>query len=325
MILERARRYLETRLPRSDSWALTQSTIYILPTRAGWAFAVTLAVMLLASINYQLNLGYGLTFLLCGAGLVAMQQTHANLRGLTLRVRSPQPVFAGAPAPIDIVIDNPGHERLGLGLGVYRAGHKGMAYVDAPRLGMATARLSFVPAQRGRQLLPTIMAETNFPLGLFRAWTVWRPAAMVLVYPRPEQPPQPLPAPQAMPGGGLAARQGSGSEFEGVRAYRRGDPLRLVVWKKVARSNELVSRDSSTSANQELWLDLQRGAAGTDVEAQLSRLAAWVLAADRLGLNYGLRLPGLELPCAAGEAQRRALLQTLACWPPGGPQGGLQR
>ncbi|WP_088278687.1 DUF58 domain-containing protein [Ideonella sp. A 288] len=312
MILDRFRNYLENRLPRSDSWALTQSSIYILPTRAGWAFAVTLVVMLLTSINYQLNLGYVLTFLLCGAGLVAMQQTHANLRGLTLRVRSPQPVFAGEPAPIDIVLDNPGRERHGLGLGLYRAGHKGMAWVDAPALGAGSARLSFVPQRRGRHLLPTIMAETNFPLGLFRAWTVWRPAAEVLVYPRPEQPAQALPALQQAPGAVHAAQHGSGGEFEGVRAYRRGDPMRQVVWKKVARNNELVSRDASTSASQELWLDLPRGL--PDTEAQLSRLAAWVLAADRLGVNYGLRLPGHELPCASGDGQRRTALQALACW-----------
>ena len=314
MLLDHLRNYLESRLPRSDNWALTQSNIYILPTRAGWAFAGTLGVMLLTSINYQLNLGYALTFLLCGAGLVAMVQTHANLRGLSLRLRSPAPVFAGEPAAIDIVIDNPGHERLGLGLCVYRAGHKGMAWVDAPDHGMGAARLTFVPPQRGRHNLPTIMAETHFPLGLFRAWTVWRPAAQVLVYPRPEQPAQPLPGLQAAPGGAPAQHAGGGGEFDGVRAYRRGDALRLVVWKKVARSNEMISRDANTSASQELWLDMH-GSAASPLEAQLSRLAAWVLAADQLGLNYGLRLPGLELPCAAGEPQRRHALKTLACWP----------
>lgn len=309
-------RYLENRLPRSDSWVLTQSNIYILPTRAGWAFAVTIAVMLVASINYQLNLGYALTFLLCGAGLVGMQQTHANLRGLTLRVRSPQPLFAGDPAAIDVVLDNPGRERTGIGLGVYRAGHQGMAWVDVPDHGSSTARLSFVPPQRGRHALPTVMAETNFPLGLFRAWTVWRPQAEVLVYPRPEQPAQPLPALQSAPGGARARRLGGGGEFEGVRAYRRGDPLRQVVWKKMARSNEMISRDASTGVNQELWLDLPGGLNG-DVEAQLSRLSAWVQMADRQALIYGLRLPGLELPCDSGDTHRRAALQVLACWPQG--------
>lgn len=313
MIAERARRWLESRLPRSDSWALTQSTIYILPTRAGWAFALTLVVMLLASINYQLNLGYVLTFTLCGAGLAGIVQTHANLRGLTLRLRAPSPVFAGEPAAIQVVIDNPGAERHGIGLGVYRAGHQGMAWVDAPAMGTGAARLSFVPEHRGRLALPTLIAETNFPLGLFRAWTVWRPAAQVLVYPRPEQPPQPLPAPRAAAGGTRSAPTGGG-EFEGVRSYRRGDPLRGVVWKKVARTNELVSRDASTSASREVWLDAPQLRAA-EAEPLLSRLTAWVLMADQQNLSFGLRLPGIELPCAGGEAQRRAALQALACWP----------
>jgi uncharacterized protein (DUF58 family) len=48
------------------------------------------------------------------------------------------------------------------------------------------------------------------------------------------------------------------------------------------------------------------------LEQKLSRLCAWVLAADRLDLRYGLRLPGVDLPPASGEAQRRACLTALA-------------
>jgi hypothetical protein len=42
----------------------------------------TLLVLLVASINYQLNLGYLLTFLLAGSALVGMHVCHATLRGL---------------------------------------------------------------------------------------------------------------------------------------------------------------------------------------------------------------------------------------------------
>lgn len=314
MIAERVRTYFENRLPRSDSWTLGQGNIYILPTRAGWAYAVTLIVMLLASINYQLNLGYGLTFLLCGAGLVAMQQTHANLRRLTLRVKSPQPVFAGDRAQLEVQISSPSRERHGIGLGLYRGGHKGMAWIDVPAQGAGSARLAFVPERRGLHPLPTLMAETNFPLGLFKAWTVWRPAGQALVYPRPETPAVGLPAAQAVPGGTQQAQVRSGGEFDGVRAYRRGDPLRQVVWKKVGKSGEMVSRDTTSSASRELWLDLQQAAGLADAELRLSRLSAWVLAAERVGASFGLRLPGVELPCAAGEAQRRAALEALALW-----------
>ena len=68
---------------------LTQRNIYILPTKAGLAFALTLMVLLLASINYQLNLGYVLTFLLAGSGVVSMHLTHGTLRGLTLHLQPP--------------------------------------------------------------------------------------------------------------------------------------------------------------------------------------------------------------------------------------------
>ena len=54
----------------------------------------------MASINYQLNLGYLLTFLLAGSGVVGMHVTHGTLRGLTLHLLPPAPVFAGASAPL---------------------------------------------------------------------------------------------------------------------------------------------------------------------------------------------------------------------------------
>ena len=61
---QRLRAWWLSRLPLTDTWQLGQRNIYILPTKAGYAFAATLVVMLLAAINYQLNLGYALTFLL---------------------------------------------------------------------------------------------------------------------------------------------------------------------------------------------------------------------------------------------------------------------
>jgi len=192
-----------------------------------------------------------------------------------------------------------------------------LTWTDVPAGGQATVHLSFVPQQRGRHDVPTLIAETRFPLGLFRAWAVWRPAAQLLVYPQLERPAAPLPAASPMAGGPAHARRTEGTDFEGIRGYRRGDPLKLVVWKKAARAletgGELVSRDSSASAHWQLWLAWQQCAGMAD-EERLSRLAAWVLAAHRAGADYGLRLPGIELPRGQGEAQRRASLEALALW-----------
>jgi uncharacterized protein (DUF58 family) len=75
-----------------------------------------------------------------------------------------------------------------------------------------------------------------------------------------------------------------------------------------------VSRDTSTSARQELWLDWS-ACSSLAAEDRLSRLAAWTLAADRAVADYGLRLPGLELEPGDGDTQRLRCLQALALWP----------
>jgi uncharacterized protein (DUF58 family) len=280
-------------------------------------FAITLFVLLLASINYQLNLGYVLTFLLAGSGAVSMHLTHATLRGLTLHLRAPAPVFAEEPALLEAVLSSPGSERFGIGMRIESAPWITMAWVDVPAGGQFTARVSFVPPRRGRHAVPALCAETRFPTGLFRAWSVWRPAAQVLVYPKPERPGPPLPAAQPVSGGPTRASSPDGGEIEGIRAYRRGDPLKMVVWKKAAKAmetgGELVSRDSTASAQRELWLTWQ-SCGPLPAEARLSRLAAWVVAADRAGARYGLRLPGIELPPHVGDAHRRACLEALATW-----------
>ncbi len=313
----RFRAWWHARLPRTDTLLLTQRNVYILPTRAGFLFAGTLLLLLVASINYQLNLGYLLTFLLAGSGVVSMHLTHGTLRGLTLHLHPVAAVHAGDAALLEVVLTTPGAARWGIGLRVEPAAMRSLSWTDVQAGGQATVHLSFIPERRGRHDVPTLVAETRFPLGLFRAWAVWRPAAQLLVYPRTERPAPALPAASPVAGGTAPSRRSEGADFDGVRAYRRGDPQKLVVWKKAARAfetgGELISRDSSASAHFQLWLEWQR-CVGLADEERLSRLAAWVLAAHRGGADFGLRLPGLELPLAQGDAQRRASLEALALW-----------
>ena len=327
-IRARFRRWFEARLPLSDSVTLTQRTVYILPTRPGLMLFLTLAVLLVASINYQLNLGYLLTFLLVGTTLVGMHVCHGTLRGLAMNLIAPHAHYAGASTAFDIKLMNARRSvRYGIGLSLLNpldlAAQKGAArhwaWTDVPAQGSSLVQVAFTPARRGLHRLPTLTAETRFPLGTFRVWTVWRPAAQVMVYPAPEPSPPPLPPgePRAQ-GAGSAARAQSSGESDGVRAYRRGDPLKNVLWKKAAKTGEqsgesggLVVRDTQQTQRHELWLDI-RQAGPLDLEHKLSRLCAWVLQADRLGLDYGLRLSTLEIRPASGEAHKRRCLEALA-------------
>ena len=335
----RFQRWWQARLPLSDSVTLTQRNVYILPTWPGFMLGATLLVLLVASINYQLNLGYLLTFLLAGSAVVGMHVCHGTLRGLTLNLIAPDPQHAGSSAIVGInIVSDRRRVRHGIGLRVMGTGGetpslKGeppqqqnkpprvhaepphWVWTDVPAQGSCTVHVAFMPENRGLHRVPTLTVETRFPLGTFRVWTVWRPAAQVLVYPAPEPHHPPLPAGEPRVGGAQATHLHATGEYDGVRAYRRGDPLKLVVWKKAAKADELVSRDAQQAQQFELWLDFaQTGIQNTQsaTEHKLSRLCAWVLEADKRNLDYGLRLPGLEIKPASGLAHKKRCMEALA-------------
>ncbi len=302
--------WLQNRLPLADHITLNQRNVYILPTRAGLMLGLTLLVLLVASINYQLNLGYLLTFLLTGCALVAMHVSHATLRGLTMHLVTPSACYTGATALFFINLQNDRkHMRYGISLAVQNVAH--WVDVDVGAQASTTVQLAFTPSRRGLQRLPTLTAQTLFPLGTFRVWALWRPAAQVLVYPAPEAHPPPLPASSAQ----ISNRQSPGlhppGEPDGLRAYRRGDSLKTIVWKKAAKTGELVSRDQTALQPHLLWLEPQHTGLG-QLEAQLSRLCAWVLLAEKSGLRYGLRISGQEIAPASGLAHQQRCLQALA-------------
>jgi uncharacterized protein (DUF58 family) len=308
----------QARHPESDTHRMGQRNIYILPSRPGLFFCATLLVLLLASINDQLSLGYALTFLLAGAGFASMHATHANLRGLALDLKAPAAVFAGEDLQLEVRLHNDdARPRYGVGI---RVGTGEPAWVDVPAGGHALLHLACPAPRRGLQALPLLRIETRFPLGLFGAWSLWRPAARAWVYPSPEQPAPPLPAQAALSGERSSPRAlafTQGEDLEGVRPYRQGDSSRQVLWKKAAQSpdGQLLVRETQAPAGSERRLALA-DTAGLPWEARLSRLTAWVLLAERQGQPWAFALlPGQDLAPALGPQQRQAALELLAAAP----------
>ena len=305
-----------------------QNNIYILPSRPGLAFCITLLILLLGTINDQLSLGYALTFLLAGAGLASMHNTHGNLRGLSLDLKPPAAVFAGDEVALELRLHNSGRARYGIGVHVLGGNDADIAWTDVPAQGHASLHLRYPATARGHHALPTLQIVTRFPLGLFRAWSVWRPAAAVWIYPKPERPCPPFASlhgdgdgDDGEPPAASAQRMplpAAGQDFDGVRTYRRGDSMRRVLWKKAALSlaqgTPLWVRDSQAPPATALWLDW-RDAAPLAAEARLSRLTAWVLAAEQAQTPFGLRLPSFECPPALGAAPLESALQALAGQP----------
>ncbi|KTT66858.1 hypothetical protein NS383_04455 [Pseudomonas oryzihabitans] len=300
--------WLARRIPPANRITLDQRRIFILPTRQGAAFAVALLLMLLAGINYQNSLAYGLTFLLFSLALVAMLHTYRNLAGLQLAGGAASPVFAGEAAGFRLRLesDRRAHQAIALGWP-----GEPLIQSDVPA-GESVALQVFHPAPKRGWLRPErLRVESRFPLGLFVAWSWLDLDVRTLVYPRPlEAAPPPRSGEDS--GGEEGQRQaGQGADdFQGLRPYQPGDSRRRLDWKAFSRGQGLLVKDFTALAGSELWLDFS--VLDGDTETRLSWLCQAVLDCSTRQLRFGLRLPGVELSPASGDNQRDSALQALA-------------
>jgi len=298
--------------PEAAPILLNQRRVFVLPTRAGLLYGISLLSMLLGAINYNLSLGYALIFLLAGLGVVALLHTFRNLVRLEIAPGRTEPVFAGETAQFGLILTNTRRQdRYAIGLRIGQARH---VMTDLPA-GLGTlVSVPLVARQRGWLRPGRITLETRYPLGLVRAWSYIEPTMRCLVYPEPEAHAPPLPAADGGEAGGL--RSGRGSEdFSGLRAHQPADPLRHIAWKAVVRTGgigPLLTKQFAGASAAQLWLDWQALPASLGVEARLSRLTRWLLDAEAQGLSVGLRLPDREIRPANGGAHLQHCLEALA-------------
>jgi uncharacterized protein (DUF58 family) len=288
---------------------LKRRRIYIVPTRFGVVFAAMVFAMLLGSINYGASLGFGLTFLLTGLGLVLMHHCHNNLLGLRLKFLGAPAVFAGERAEFRLAIDNESRASR-FEIELRHDGHAaapadvGAGDTEIVRLGVSTERRGWVSLGRFR-------VETRYPTRLFRAWTWVHMDAFALVYPRPAKPGRPLPLGA---GGGLHGAPSAGDDdFAGLRPAGPGDSRQRIAWKAYARNDLLLLKEFASGTQEPCvldWVTLPE----LDVEERLAQLCRWCLDADREGRSLGLRVPGVEIPLGLGPMHLAACLEALALY-----------
>jgi len=314
---QRARWRARTTARDTGSVRLDGRRVYILPTRAGLGFAGLLLLLLIGAINYNLGLGFGLTFVAGACAVVDMVQTTRNLSGLVLSAGRAGAVFAGEAAPFELRVDNPTNlARYAVWIDFEQADTPRQAVDVAPGAGTTLVLRAPTPA-RGWMRPPRVHLATRFPLGLFGAWSWWQPDARALVYPFPEQDAPPLPM-QGHPSPDGAGGAGS-DDFAGVRSYQPGDPLRHLAWRQIARlgpdhGGQLVSKHFEGGTVDELVLDFDALPPQLGVELKLARMTRWVLEAEARALPYAFRLGRVHYDAALGTAHEAACLRALALY-----------
>lgn len=287
---------------------LNRKRITILPTGHGLVFMTVLAGMLLGSANYNNNLGFLLTFLLGSMGFVSIFHTYKNLAGLKVLSASSRPVFAGDTAVFEFRVNSGRYERSGVS---FRLADGPESNHSMPKEQEIRIEVRSPAPTRGILRPRPLIIATCHPLGLFRAWIRLSPPLETLVYPCPIQGLMVSRRHRSTGTGRAGSSQSPGADdFDGLKTYQPGDPLRHISWKAFSKGQGVLTKSFSAETGHTVSLDWQQ--LSGDDEKRLSHLSAMVLQAERLGLCYGLNLPGNTLEPEQGGAHKHRCLEALA-------------
>ena len=101
-------------------------------------------------------------------------------------------------------------------------------------------------------------------------------------------------------------------DFYDMRSFQPGDSPRHIMWRSYARQDELFVKQFAAYADTRLILDWFQ--VEGDTELRLSRLTGMALNAYRSEIEFGLKLPQLEISPNSGKAHLDCVLKELALY-----------
>ena len=266
-----------------------------------------LFALLLAAINYENSLIYGLTFWLGSVFFVTIFYTYKNLTSISLELQKSGAGFVGEDIEFAIKVTRPENsKRESIQLGWPDQVKQWAELYE----NTSTTVHCFVKAKKRGWLNPErLLVESYYPLGMLRAWTWVDLNANAIVYPKPLFREHRFECVGEEDEGHLSHRSGS-DDFYDLRNYHPGDTPRHILWRSYARQDELVVKQFAAYTDSHLILDWYQ--LEGDIELRLSFLTGMALNANNNDKEFGLKLPQMEISPNTGKVHLDRVLKELA-------------
>jgi len=304
------KKWLDRRIPLNEKVELSQRSIFILPSKIGFMFALLLILLMVTAINYQNSLIFALAFWLFSVALSAMIFSFRNLSGLVIKTSHPAFGFVGEHIEIPIRLKSNKRQHQGLEIAWLKEDLREVAIMANKEKEIT---IPFQLQKRGHLETPKLSLKSYYPFGLYKCWTWLSLKTPGVVFPKPIFSP-------------FIAGEGEGNdtqsdislsvgndEFMGFRNYQVGDSLKHVAWKYLAKGKGLLSKEYDSQQLSMQWLDWH-SLQNMSLESRLSHLCGWVLQAEQEGRAYGLRLPTITIQPGQGDQHRTHCLTQLALY-----------
>lgn len=266
----------------------------------------------LSAFNTGNNLLYIVLAMMLGLLFIQNVLAEWNLRGLRVERRLPPEVFAYEGALGGLVLVNKRKHLAAFGVHVEEldGGEARVLLGIVPAGESVEAVATWTFAERGRDQLGRVRLASTFPFGLFRRSRELDLPGEVLVYPRRRH----GPLARGQSGTGTEERpdqrSGGGGDYQGLRPYVPGDPVRQIHWRNSSRAGQplVVLRERECAETVVVRIE------GRRLEQELALACGQIVRHFAWGHAVGLQLPERRLEARTGSAWRRRLLTALALY-----------
>ncbi len=288
-----------------------------------------------AAVNTGNNLLYLLLAMMLSLIVVSGLLSERCLRGLLVRRRLPEQVYANRPAMASLSVANkkPRFPTFALQVQDVVGGvavDRGIHVASLPPGGFSLQTYPILFPRRGLYRIEGVRLQTRFPFGLFQK-AVTRPLATeIVVYPEIVPLPDRLARELAVAGDEQSLPQrGPGSGLSNLRDYEPGDDSRRIHWKTSARQARLTIRETELEDLRRVTLALPTvwpaggtaepsvpAAVAAAFERAVSLMASLAASFEERGYSLRLLAGSDEVPFGAGPAHLHRILRTLALCQP---------
>jgi len=289
---------------------INRRQLYILPTRSGMTYLIVLLLTLTGSINYENSLGFMLSFLLGSMGFLSMIYTHQNINQLNIKAGRAEPVFAGQTIKFPIYLSSK-NNKISPNIKLLSGSEKTTtAHIIN---GLETnCKLQLNAPHRGYVSIGRIKLFSEFPMGLFHAWSWLKLDSQCLVYPAPDTHHHALQFENNQGQGFNNSHQQGVDDFAGIRQYQDGDLPNHMAWKAIAKTGSLQTKIFTNDCAKKIWINWSHTNETLDIEHRLSILCRMVLDAHDKNIIYGLQIPETTIPPSSGLQHKQNCLKSLA-------------
>ena len=280
----------------------------MLPSKLGGQFLIIALLNFVMGINYQNNLILAMAYLMVVVMVFAILTGYKNVRGLLVKYLSVKEDYAPkAPVArfelqaksrcelVKLINNNIESEAVSL-----QSNEKN------------SVEIALKCSERGAYGFDRVKIISHFPFGLVSVWSYIEPIDTVYVYPKPiptEKLDTQLHDNDEHDGDNAQIKAGN-DDFYQLTSFVQGTALNKVSWKHYAKTQQLLTKEFTSDASQELALNFNMLTGNN--EHRLSQLCFLVNQLTDQHMAFSLTLPNKHIAKGLGVHHQRACLQALA-------------